>query len=79
MNRAEYIMTIRKMHQGKRLLGLIGCVIGVLLMIAPIYMGAPGWLRYAGLAVVAASWMVFLYVIVSRTRWVKAHPFDPGT
>jgi len=79
--RAEYVDGIRKMHRGKRLIGMIGCLLGVLVMMTGAYIGGGQlvWLRYVGLAVIAASWMLFIYVMVSRTRYVRAHPFDPGT
>jgi uncharacterized membrane protein len=77
--RAQYVSSVRKLHRHKQSAALIGCVVGVLLMMSSNYItGAPSWLRFAGLAVVAASWMTFIYVLVSRTRYVRANPFQGG-
>jgi hypothetical protein len=76
--RIAYMDHIRNLHKGKRLAGYVGCLIGVLLMVLSAFMtGAPHWLRWVGLAVIAPSWLLFLYVMVSRTNYVRAHPFDP--
>jgi hypothetical protein len=76
--RVAYVQRIREMHKGLRLAGYLGCLIGVLVMMASAFMtGAPHWLRWVGLAVIAPSWLVFIYVMVSRANYVRAHPFDP--
>jgi hypothetical protein len=76
--RIAYIDTMRSLHKTKRLAGFAGCLIGVVLMVLSGYMpGAPHWLRWVGLAIVVPSWMLFIYVVVSRTRYVRTHPFDP--
>lgn len=76
--RIAYVDHLRNMHKNKRLAGFAGCLVGVLLMVAANYMaGVPHWLRWVGLAVVAPSWLLFIYVMVSRTAYVRAHPFDP--
>jgi hypothetical protein len=76
--RVEYIQSIRNLHKGLQSAGYAGCAVGVLLMVLSAFMaGAPHWLRWAGLAVVAPSWLIFIYVMVSRANYVRAHPFDP--
>jgi len=78
--RVAYIDTVRNLHKRERHIAMAGCLLGVLLMAAGGFMeGAPSWLRWAGLAVIAPSWALFVYVVVSRTRYVRAHPFDPGS
>jgi cell division protein FtsW (lipid II flippase) len=76
--RIAYVDHMRALHKNKRMAGFIGCLIGVVLMVLGGFMhGAPSWLRWVGLAIVAPSWLLFIYVIVSRTRYVQTHPFDP--
>jgi cell division protein FtsW (lipid II flippase) len=76
--RVAYIDQMRSLHKNKRVAGFIGCLIGVLLMVASAYVtGAPSWLRYVGLAVVIPSWGLFVFVMISRARYVQTHPFDP--
>nr|WP_232792908.1 hypothetical protein [Caulobacter hibisci] len=66
------------MHRKERLLGFAACLVGVLLLIwgrqVP---GTPGWAAPTGLLVIGAGWLLFAYVIVRRTRYVRTHPFDP--
>jgi hypothetical protein len=77
--RVAYVQSIRDMHKGLRLTAYVGCLIGVVVMVLGAFMtGAPPWLRWAGLAVIIPSWLVFIYVMVSRASYVRAHPFDPG-
>ena len=76
--RIAYVDTIRTMHKNKRLIGLVGCLIGVLILAwARFRDGAPQWELAAGLVVIGFSWLLFAYVIFARTRYVRAHPFDP--
>jgi hypothetical protein len=76
--RVAYIQTIRNLHKPLQMAAYAGCLIGVLVMVLSAFMaGAPHWLRWVGLAVVAPSWLVFIYVMVSRANYVRAHPFDP--
>ena len=76
--RLAYIDNLREMHRGKRLAGFVGCLLGVILMGSSAFVhGAPSWLRWVGLAVVVPSWLLFIYVLISRTQYVRTHPFDP--
>lgn len=75
--KAAYAGHIRAMHRNKRQAGLVGCLIGVLIMAAGRFTAAvPDWMVYVGLAVVAASWFLFVYVILARLNFVRTHPFD---
>ena len=75
-----YIDRIRGMHKNKRNLGFLGCLLGVLIMLAGRYSPqVPDWTVWAGVAVVAAGWLLFAYVIFSRVTYVRTHPFDPET
>lgn len=78
--RIAYVDTVRSLHKNKRMTGFVGCLLGVLVLAwARFRDGAPAWELYVGLSVVAASWLLFIYVIVERTRYVRAHPFDSGS
>ncbi|MEI7931697.1 MAG: hypothetical protein WCI21_01380 [Alphaproteobacteria bacterium] len=75
--RIAYVDTVRSMHKNKRAAGLIGCLLGVIILAwARFRDGAPHWELWAGLVVIAISWLLFIYVIVDRTRYVRSHPFE---
>ncbi len=76
--RLAYIDTLRDMHKNKRLIGFVGCLLGVLVMLYGRFGGGPEQAVWAGLAIVVVSWLLFTYVILSRVLYVRAHPFDPG-
>lgn len=76
--RADYVKTIRGLYRSARAVGLIGCLLGALLLIwGRQAAGAPSWAAPAGLVTIGAAWLLFAYVIIRRTRYVRAHPFDP--
>lgn len=76
--RIAYIDEVRSIHPRKRMAGFIGCLAGVLLLAFGRFREAsPDWTVWAGLIVVIASWLMFAYVIFARTRYVRAHPFEP--
>lgn len=78
--RVAYLDTVRGLHRRERLIGLVGCLVGVvLLVIGRFRPGAPVWLTWAGLAVVVASWTLFAFVIYRRTRYVRDHPYSAST
>jgi len=75
--KVAYIDTIRSLHKHKRLAGFVGSLIGVVILAwSRLVAGAPEWATYVGLAIIGASWLTFVYVIVSRSRYVRTHPFD---
>ena len=76
--KAVYIDHIRGMYRRERMVGLIGCLAGVMLLVWARYRwDAPHWAMIAALAIIAAAWLLFAYVIFRRTAWVRAHPFNP--
>lgn len=77
--RVAWITRVRTMHRNKRLLGLAGILLGASLVAwARFSPGqAPQWALTAGFAVLGVSWLVFIYVIVDRWRWVKKNPYKP--
>jgi hypothetical protein len=76
--RVAYVKSIRALHRNERIAGLVGCLIGALLLIwGRQNAGAPAWAAPTGLVTIGAGWLLFAYVILRRTRYVRAHPFDP--
>ena len=76
--RVAYVKTIRGLYRNERIAGLVGCLIGALLLIwGRQVAGAPAWAAPTGLVTIGAGWVLFAYVILRRTRYVRAHPFDP--
>lgn len=78
MRRAAYADTIRSLHRRERGIGFVACLVGAILLIwGRTVQGAPFWAVIAGLVTIGAGWLLFAYVIIRRTRYVRAHPFDP--
>ena len=78
-HRAAWITRVRTMHRNKRMLGLAGIILGAaLVMWGRLTPEAPSWALTAGFAVLAVSWIVFVYVIYDSWRWVKKNPYKPG-
>jgi drug/metabolite transporter (DMT)-like permease len=76
--RVEYLRTIRALHAGKRLAGLVLSLAGVLMLIwGSQRTDAPPFAREIGVGLIAVGWLLFVYVIVMRTRYVRANPFEP--
>jgi drug/metabolite transporter (DMT)-like permease len=65
--------SVRNLHAHKQTAGLLACVAGAVLMIwGRFSAGAPALAVPAGLALVVLGWALFAYVIVQRTRYVRA-------
>jgi hypothetical protein len=76
--RAAYADTIRSLGRRERGIGFAACLVGAMLLIlGRTVAGAPFWAVVAGLVTIGAGWLLFAYVLVRRTRYVRAHPFDP--
>jgi hypothetical protein len=77
--RIAWITKVRTMHRTKRMLGFAGIILGAALVmwarLSPDQ--APAWAPMAGYGVLAVSWLLFIYVIVDRWRWVKKNPYRP--
>ena len=72
-----YIEQIRGLYRRERTIGLVGCLLGVLLLVLARYrMTDATWAMWLAVGVIGASWLLFAYVIFRRTAWVRAHPFD---
>jgi len=79
--RAAYLDVIRHLARTPRMIGFLCCLVGVLgLAFAAYRLGDPlAPLGLASLIVIAIGWALFAYAIVVRTRYVRAHPFNPKT
>jgi hypothetical protein len=78
MRSAAYADTIRSLHRRERGVGFVACLLGAILLIwGRTVTGAPFWAVVVGLVTIGAGWLLFAYVIIRRTRYVRAHPFDP--
>ena len=76
--RVAYVRTIRGLYRNERVAGLVGCLLGAVLLIwGRQTAGAPAWAVPVAFLVIGAAWSLFAYVIIRRTRYVRAHPFDP--
>ena len=76
--RVAYAQTVRGLYRVERLTGLAACLVGALVLIwGRMASAAPSWAAPVGLVTIAAGWLLFAYVILRRTRYVRAHPFDP--
>ena len=73
--RIAYFDYVRSLHKTKRTVGIVGCLIGCLVMLWGSERG-PDVLRYVGLVIVGARWLLFIYVTISRAMYVKKNPLE---
>ena len=74
-----YLDRLRALGRPQRTLGLVACLVGVVMVvIARFRLGGEPWALWAGAAVIAAGWGLFVYAVAVRVRFVRAHPFDPN-
>ena len=65
--------SVRHLHANKQTAGLLSCVAGAVLLIwGRVRPEAPELAVAAGLALIGLGWALFAYVIVMRTRYVRA-------
>ena len=65
--------SVRHLHRGKQTAGLLACAVGALvLMWGRLRADAPEFAVLAGFALIGLGWALFAYVIVQRTRYVRA-------
>jgi hypothetical protein len=76
--RVAYVKAIRGLYRNERIAGLVGSLVGAMLLIwGRMGQGASAWAVPVAFLVIGAAWSFFAYVIIRRTRYVRAHPFDP--
>lgn len=73
--RMAYFDKVRSLHKTKRTIGIVGCLIGCLVMLWGAQRG-PDVLRYVGLGIVGASWLLFIYVTITRAMYVRKNPLE---
>ena len=77
--RSAYIDTIRTMGRPLRMAGFVAILVGVgLLLWARTNTALPAWTSWIAYGLLGAGWVAFIYVVVQRSRWVRANPFDPN-
>jgi len=78
-NRLAWITKVRGLHRNKRVIGFAGIIAGAGMLLwwkmTPV---APDWAMWAGGGILALSWLVFVFVIYDRWRYVKNNPYKPG-
>lgn len=76
--RMAWITRARRLHRNKRMIGFAGIVLGAaILMWWKADAAAPQWALWGGAGVLFGSWLLFIYVMVARWRWVKKNPYPP--
>lgn len=74
--RLAWIAKVRGLHRIKRMLGFVGIFLGACMLVWwKLEPAAPEWALSIGVAILVASWTLFVYVIIARYLWVKQHPF----
>lgn len=76
---SAYLETLRGLGRPVRTVGFLACLAGALMLIvARFRLNGELWLLWSGAGVVAVGWACFIYAVVRRLMWVRAHPFDPN-
>lgn len=76
--RLAWVNKVRGLHRNKRMIGFAGIVAGAgMLMWWKMTPPAPDWAMWGGVGILGASWLVFIFVIYDRWRYVKKHPYNP--
>ncbi len=76
---SAYLDTLRGLYRPERTAGFAACLIGAaMLIVARFRLNGEPWLLWGGAGVVVAGWGLFIYTIIRRYLWVRAHPFDPN-
>jgi hypothetical protein len=78
--RIAYLKALRQVGYWPRTLGFAFCLVGAILLIYASYKvpgGAFSSFGYTALGVIVVGWALFAYSLIARTRYVRAHPFEP--
>jgi hypothetical protein len=76
---SAYLEQIRALGRPQRFAGFVACALGVAMIVLARYkLGGAPWLLWPGVTIVAIGWILFIYALVRRLTWVRAHPFDPN-
>lgn len=75
-HRLAWIKQVRGLHRIKRMIGFVGIVLGAAMLVWwKLDVAAPSWAMWTGTGILVVSWALFVYVIVARYLWVRAHPY----
>lgn len=75
-HRLAWIKQVRGLHRIKRMTGFVGIVLGAAMLVWwKLDVSAPAWAMWTGTGILVVSWALFVYVILARYLWVKAHPY----
>ena len=80
IRRAAYVGEIREVALRVRRMGWAALLLGAATLIWAVWRG-PGVHSseaHYGEAAIVLGWLLFFYVMFQRTRYVRAHPFDPA-
>jgi len=76
---AAYLETLRTLGRPIRMVGFVACLAGALMLIyARFRLNGEPLLLWSGAGVVAVGWGCFVYAVVRRLMWLRAHPLDPN-
>jgi|GEM_PF-593308 len=80
IRRAAYVDDIRNVALRTRRIGWAALLagLGTLAWAATRGPGVHSRAAHSGEIAIALGWALFVYVMVRRTRYVRAHPFDPN-
>ncbi len=79
IRRAAYVDEIRSVALRARKIGYAIILLGLMTFVWAAWRG-PGVhseLAHSAEAAIVLGWALFIYVMFKRTRYVRAHPFDP--
>lgn len=77
--RLAWINQVRGLHRTKRMIGFAGIIAGSgMLLWWKLTPSVPDWAMWAGGGVLGVSWLLFVYVIFDRWRYVKNNPYNPA-
>ncbi|NBU27377.1 MAG: hypothetical protein EBS42_03925 [Caulobacteraceae bacterium] len=76
--RIAYLDRLRALYRRERWIGFGTILAGAALLVISRYVpGFPEGLVWSGYGLLAAGWLLFVYVIWRRTAWRRANPFNP--
>jgi len=78
--RIAYIDTLRALYRKERLAGFVLVLLGAAILIGSAYVRAlPQAAIWGGYALLAAGWVIMVYVMWRRAQWRRANPFNPNS
>jgi hypothetical protein len=78
-HRVAYLDLLRSQGRAARTVGFIASLLGVLILVLGRFrLGGAIWLLWTGIVVIGFGWSCFVYALVRRLSWIRAHPYDPN-